>query len=68
MTFLEAEFDRLDIDKSGEPDIREMAQSRLPATRHTSVGKWLEYSSVAKRGRGRFFCEPVTISRWNRHI
>ena len=39
MTFMEAEFDRLDTDKSGELDVREMAQSRLRVTRHTSVGK-----------------------------
>jgi Ca2+-binding EF-hand superfamily protein len=39
MKFMEAEFDRLDTDKSGELDVREIAQSRLRATRHTKPGK-----------------------------
>lgn len=39
MSFMEAEFDRLDTDKSGELDVKEIAQSRLQATRHSNVGK-----------------------------
>jgi hypothetical protein len=39
MSFMEAEFDRLDTDKSGELDVKEIAQSRLQATRHANVGK-----------------------------
>jgi Ca2+-binding EF-hand superfamily protein len=39
MKFMEAEFDRLDTDKSGELDVKEIAQSRLRATRHVNVGK-----------------------------
>lgn len=39
MDFMSAEFDRLDTDKSGELDVKEIAQSRLRATRHTSTGK-----------------------------
>ena len=36
---MEAEFDRLDIDKGGELDAKEIAQSRLGATRHVNTGK-----------------------------
>ncbi len=39
MDFASAEFDRLDTDKSGELDVKEIAQSRLRATRHSSTGK-----------------------------
>ena len=39
MDFMSAEFDRLDKDKSGELDIRELAQSKLMATRHSNTGK-----------------------------
>jgi Ca2+-binding EF-hand superfamily protein len=39
MQFMEAEFDRLDKDKSGELDPKELAQSRLRAAPFTSVGK-----------------------------
>jgi Ca2+-binding EF-hand superfamily protein len=39
MAFMEAEFDRLDKDRSGELDIKEIAQSRLRATRHVNTGK-----------------------------
>ncbi|MGO9435763.1 MAG: hypothetical protein ACLPH3_11625 [Terracidiphilus sp.] len=39
MKFMEAEFDRLDTDKSGELDVKEIAQSRLRATRHVNTGK-----------------------------
>jgi len=39
MTFMEAEFDRLDKNKSGELDPKELAQSRLQASRFLSVGK-----------------------------
>jgi hypothetical protein len=36
---MEAEFDRLDKDKSGELDPKELAQSRLRAAPFASVGK-----------------------------
>jgi hypothetical protein len=39
MKFMEAEFDRLDTDKSGELDVKEIAKSRLRATRHSNTGK-----------------------------
>lgn len=39
MDFMEAEFDRLDKDKSGDLDVREIALSRLRATRHVNTGK-----------------------------
>ena len=39
MKFMEAEFDRLDKDKSGELDVREIANSRLRTTRHVKPGK-----------------------------
>jgi hypothetical protein len=39
MNFMEAEFDRLDTDKSGDLDVKEIAQSRLRATRRTNTGK-----------------------------
>jgi hypothetical protein len=39
MTFMEAEFDRLDKDKSGELDPNELRQSRLQVAPFSSVGK-----------------------------
>jgi hypothetical protein len=39
MDFASAEFDRLDTDKSGFLDKREIALSRLRATRHSNTGK-----------------------------
>jgi hypothetical protein len=39
MKFMEAEFDRLDKDKSGELDAKELAQSRLQASSFSKVGK-----------------------------
>jgi hypothetical protein len=38
MNFMSAEFDRLDTDKSGELDVKELAQSQLKASR-APVGK-----------------------------
>jgi EF hand len=39
MKFMEAEFDRLDKDKTGELDIMELTQSKLRVNHFTSVGK-----------------------------
>jgi len=39
MTFMEAEFDRLDKDKSGELDVKELAQSKVRASHFATVGK-----------------------------
>lgn len=39
MTFMAAEFDRLDTDKSGELDPKELALSRIQASTFSSVGK-----------------------------
>ncbi len=40
MTFMEAEFDRLDVDKSGELDPKELTQSQFRVSHpFTSVGK-----------------------------
>lgn len=39
MTFMEAEFDRLDKDKKGELDVRELAQSKLRGSHPVNVGK-----------------------------
>lgn len=39
MKFMEAEFDRLDKDKSGQLDVKELRQSRLRVSSFTSVGK-----------------------------
>lgn len=39
MAFMEAEFDRLDTDHNGELDVKEIAQSRLRASRHSNTGK-----------------------------
>jgi len=37
--FMEAEFDRLDKNKTGELDVREIAQSKLRASPSATVGK-----------------------------
>jgi Ca2+-binding EF-hand superfamily protein len=37
--FMEAEFDRLDRDKKGQLDAKEVAQSKLRVSRFVSVGK-----------------------------
>jgi hypothetical protein len=37
--FMEAEFDRLDKDKSGDLDVKELAQSQLRASNFSKVGK-----------------------------
>lgn len=39
MSFMEAEFDRLDTDKSGELDPKELTHSRVQASTFTSAGK-----------------------------
>jgi Ca2+-binding EF-hand superfamily protein len=39
MNFMAAEFDRLDKDKSGELDPKELAQSQIRVSHFTSVGK-----------------------------
>jgi Ca2+-binding EF-hand superfamily protein len=39
MKFMEAEFDRLDKDKSGELDAKDLAQSRLRVSHFVPVGK-----------------------------
>jgi hypothetical protein len=39
MTFMEAEFDRLDKNKSGELDPKELSQSRVQASHFWSAGK-----------------------------
>lgn len=39
MKFMESEFDRLDKDKSGELDAKELARSRLTVSPFTKVGK-----------------------------
>jgi hypothetical protein len=39
MTFMEAEFDRLDKDKSGDLDVKDLAQSRLRVSHPVSMGK-----------------------------
>jgi Ca2+-binding EF-hand superfamily protein len=39
MKFMEAEFDRLDKDKRGQLDIKELGESRLRVSPFTSVGK-----------------------------
>ena len=39
MKFMEAEFDRLDKDKKGQLDARELEQSRLRVSHPVSVGK-----------------------------
>ena len=39
MKFMEAEFDRLDKDKSGDLDVKELSQSQLSASNFSKVGK-----------------------------
>jgi len=39
MDFMSAEFDRLDVDKSGELDVKELAQSQLRPSARPTVGK-----------------------------
>jgi EF hand len=39
MKFMEAEFDRLDQDKKGQLDIKELTQSKLRASHFVNVGK-----------------------------
>jgi Ca2+-binding EF-hand superfamily protein len=39
MKFMEAEFDRLDNDKSGDLDVHELAQSQLQASNFLPVGR-----------------------------
>jgi len=39
MTFMEAEFDRLDKAKNGQLDVKELAQSQLRVSPFSSVGK-----------------------------
>jgi Ca2+-binding EF-hand superfamily protein len=39
MRFMEAEFDRLDKEKNGELDTRELTKSKLTVSRSTSYGK-----------------------------
>jgi len=39
MQFMEAEFDRLDKDKKGQLDAKELAQSKLRVSQPLSVGK-----------------------------
>jgi Ca2+-binding EF-hand superfamily protein len=39
MKFMESEFDRLDKDKSGELDAKELSRSRLTVSPFTKVGK-----------------------------
>ncbi len=39
MKFMEAEFDRLDKDKSGDLDVHELAKSELHASNFSTVGR-----------------------------
>jgi Ca2+-binding EF-hand superfamily protein len=39
MKFMEAEFDRLDRDKRGQLDVKELTQSKLRVSHPVSVGK-----------------------------
>src|SRR5260370_14694145 len=39
MKFMEAEFDRLDKDKSGDLDVKEIAQSQLSTSNFSKMGK-----------------------------
>ncbi len=39
MTFMEAEFDRLDVEKNGELDVKELTQSKLLVRSFSAVGK-----------------------------
>jgi Ca2+-binding EF-hand superfamily protein len=39
MDFMAAEFDRLDVDKSGELDVNELTKSRVRVSNFTAAGK-----------------------------
>ena len=39
MTFMEAEFDRLDKAKNGQLDVKELAQSKLRVSNFSTFGK-----------------------------
>jgi hypothetical protein len=39
MKFMEVEFDRLDVEKNGELDVKELAQSKLRVSHFGAVGK-----------------------------
>ena len=39
MKFMEAEFDRLDKDKKGQLDVKELTQSKLRVSHPVNVGK-----------------------------
>jgi EF hand len=39
MKFMEAEFDRLDKDKSGDLDVKDLTQSKIRASHFTTAGK-----------------------------
>jgi hypothetical protein len=39
MKFMEAEFDRMDKDKKGQLDVKELTQSKLRVRHFTNVGK-----------------------------
>jgi EF hand len=39
MKFMEAEFDRLDKDKSGDLDVKDLKQSKLRVSHYTTAGK-----------------------------
>jgi hypothetical protein len=39
MKFMEAEFDRLDTDKKGQLDVKELTQSKLRVSHFVNVGK-----------------------------
>ena len=39
MKFMEAEFDRLDVEKNGELDVKELTQSKLRVRSFSAVGK-----------------------------
>jgi hypothetical protein len=39
MSFMEAEFDRLDVKKGGELDVKELTQSQLQVSHFGSAGK-----------------------------
>ncbi len=39
MDFMAAEFDRLDKDKSGELDVKELSQSQIRSSRPAAIGK-----------------------------
>jgi hypothetical protein len=39
MKFMEAEFDKLDVEKNGELDVKELTQSKLRVRSFSAVGK-----------------------------